>query len=296
MLGCTRSVLRSGFLPGHSIVAVSSPLRATLATATSTTWTPESRRTGVIGIKIGMTGLWDEWGVRHPVTVLKMEDVQVIQARESQHQPGMVHLQVGAVNQLPQRVTKPLQGHFAKAGVPPKKEVHEFLVTADAQLPAGTVLDASHFVPGQYVDVQAPSIGKGFAGGMKRHGFKGLRASHGVSVSHRSLGSTGQCQDPGQMAGRMGGKFATVQNLKVLKVDTGLNLIYVRGAVPGYDRQYIYIKDAIKKRGALAFPTGVQPPFPTYSLSPEGKEAVAPLPRERVARLSITDPFMPKSN
>ncbi|RKP22437.1 translation protein [Syncephalis pseudoplumigaleata] len=133
--------------------------RACLATATGTgtgVWTPESKRTGVIGIKIGMTGLWDEWGVRHPVTVLKMEDVQVVQARPSEHEPGMVQLQTGAVNQLPQRVPKPMLGHFSKAGVSPKKRLHSFQVTEDAQLPVGTVLDASHFVPGQYVDVQAP--------------------------------------------------------------------------------------------------------------------------------------------
>ncbi|KAI9594933.1 translation protein [Syncephalis fuscata] len=294
------STIRASFA-----TATATPTKAATMTATATatpSWKPESRRTGIIGIKIGMTAIWDEWGVRHPVTVLKIEDVQVIQARESIHQPGMVQLQIGSVNQLPQRMTKPLLGHFNNAGVEPKKKVCEFLVTEDARLPVGTTLNASHFVPGQFVDVQAPSIGKGFAGGMKRHGFKGLRASHGVSVSHRSLGSTGQCQDPGRvfkgkkMAGRMGGNYATVQNLKVVKVDTGLNLVYVRGAVPGYDRQYIYIKDAIKKRGAAAFPKGVQPPFPTHQhVMSDGQEAV-PLPRERVARLSIADPFMPKAN
>jgi large subunit ribosomal protein L3 len=265
--------------------------------STSAVWTPESRRTGVIAIKIGMSAIWDEWGVRHPVTILKLDNVQVIQARPSPYYEGMVHLQIGAVNQLPHRVTKPLLGHFQKYGVPPKKHICEFLVTKDAALEPATEIFASHFLPGQYVDVTAPSIGKGFAGAMKRYGFKGLRASHGVSLTHRSLGSTGQRQDPGKvfkgkkMAGRMGGNNVTVHNLKVIKVDSKLNLLYVRGCVPGYDEQYVKVRDAIKMRGLKAFPDQLPPPFPTCT--PEANEA---LPRERVARMSKVDPFMPKGN
>ncbi|RKP10067.1 translation protein [Thamnocephalis sphaerospora] len=292
----------SGFLAGRAPItttAQSQPAAVKEPEATAhAPWTPESRRTGVIALKIGMTALWDEWGVRHPVTVLKLDNVQVIQARPSAEQEGMVKLQLGAVNQLPQRVTKPERGHFAKAGVQPKKYVCEFLVTKDAALPVTTEITAAHFLPGQFVDVTAPTIGKGFAGGMKRHGFKGLRASHGVSLTHRSLGSTGQCQDPGKvfkgkkMAGRMGGKNATMQNLKVMKVDAGLNLLYVRGAVPGHKTQYIRVKDAVKMRGAKPFPAdALPPPFPTYLSETDGA-----LPRERIARMSVADPFMPKAN
>lgn len=172
-------------------------------------------------------------------------------------------------------------GHFRKARVAPKRIVKEFNVTPDAHVPVGTTLSAIHFVPGQFVDVVANGIGKGFAGGMKRWGFHGLAASHGVSISHRSSGSVGQHQDPGRvfpgkkMAGRLGGKRITTQNLAVVRVDTSLDLVFVRGAVPGVDDAHVLITDAKKKMVAVShhnqakglyekvLPTGVDDlPFP----------------------------------
>jgi len=154
--------------------------------------------------------------------------------------------------------TKQMLGHFKKAGVPPKRIVKEFPVTPDAHVPIGTTLSAIHFVPGQFVDVIANSIGKGFQGGMKRWGFHGLAASHGVSVSHRSLGSTGQHQDPGRvfpgkkMSGRMGNKRRTAQNISVVRVDRELDLVFVKGAIPGVDDAHVLVRDAKKKMNCLS--------------------------------------------
>jgi len=203
-----------------------------------------------------MTSLWDDNGVRIPVTVLQLDNCQVtavISKRKKARRDWYHAVQVACSDRPDKTTTKSMQGHFAKAGVPSKYYVREFPVTANALLDVGTTLSAAHFVPGQFVDVCANSIGKGFQGPMKKWGFSGLRASHGVSVSHRSHGSIGQHQDPGRvfpgkkMAGRMGNERRTLQNLFVVRIDTTLDLIYVKGNVPGPDDTYVLVQDAIKK-------------------------------------------------
>ncbi|KAG0222840.1 54S ribosomal protein L9, mitochondrial [Actinomortierella wolfii] len=263
------------------------------AAAAAPKWTPNSVRTGVIARKKGMTAMWDEWGVRIPVTVLQLEQCQVVSVL-TEEKDGYTALQIGSSNKSRKNVSKPLQGHFDAAGVEPKRKLFEFRVTPDAVLPVGTELVASHFVPGQFVDCSAPTMGKGFQGAMKRHGFGGQPASHGTSVTHRSLGSVGQRKDPGKvfkgkkMAGRMGGDQATVQNLKVMKIDNALNLIYVKGAVPGVDDQFIKVKDAVKKRGEAIAPKDCLPlPFPTID-----PELVKAMPRELVAKTGGSDPLV----
>ncbi|KAG0306637.1 54S ribosomal protein L9, mitochondrial [Dissophora globulifera] len=259
------------------------------------TWTHKSVRTGVIARKKGMTAMWDEWGVRIPVTVLQVENCQVVKVL-NEETDGYTALQIGSTDRTEKNVTKPMLGHFQKAGVSPKRRLIEFHVTPDAVLPVGTELLASHFVPGQFVDCAAPTMGKGFQGAMKRHGFGGQPASHGTSVTHRSLGSTGQRKDPGKvfkgkkMAGRMGGEQATVQSLKVMKIDNGLNLIYVKGAVPGVDDQFVKVRDAVKKRGDKIAPADVLPlPFPTVD-----PKLVKAMPRELVAKTGGADPYVMK--
>ncbi|KAL1922201.1 mitochondrial 54S ribosomal protein uL3m [Calcarisporiella thermophila] len=259
-------------------------------------WTTASIRTGVLARKKGMTCMWDEWGQRIPVTVLQLDNVQVTDTRTAEKH-GYTALQIGCSNRKPKNITKPMLGHYAKVQVPPKMKVAEFRVTPDAMLPVGTQISAAHFVAGQYVDVAAPSLGKGFQGVMKRHGFKGQQASHGVSLAHRSLGSTGQRTDPARvfkgkkMPGRMGGnKQVTVQNLKVMKVDTELNLLLVKGAVPGFDDQFVRIQDAIKLRtSGKAFPPESSVPFPTAS-----EELIRSIGREAVAKTGGRDPFAVK--
>ncbi|KAI8870322.1 translation protein [Ramicandelaber brevisporus] len=250
---------------------------STSATSTSTSATStspaakkaESVRTGVIAIKKGMTSMFDEWGVHIPVTILQLQHVQVVQVINPPAPGHSYRLQVGAENCTDGKVTKPLVGHFKAHGVRNKRIVAEFPVTPDALLPPGTPLNANHFIPGQLVDVQAPSTGKGFQGVMKRWGFAGGNASHGASLSHRSAGSTGASTNPSRvwkgkkMAGRMGGENVTVLNLKVMKVDTALRCIWVKGAVPGYDGQYIKVRDAVKHFGKPLFPEDQKLPFPT---------------------------------
>ncbi|CAG8448434.1 2238_t:CDS:2 [Acaulospora morrowiae] len=262
-------------------------------------WTEKSIRIGVIAKKKGMMALWDEWGVRQPCTVLQLENVQVVQIKENAKfvSPDLVSVQVGCTDKK-KNVPRPQLGHFKSAGVPPKWKLMEFHVTPDAVLPVGTEIRAAHFVPGQYVDLQAPTLGKGFAGVMKRWGFKGLPASHGTSLAHRSAGSTGQNQSPGRvfkgkkMAGRMGGKNCTVVNAKVLKIDNVLNLIYVKGPVPGYDDQFVRIRDSVNKKGAACFPSDcIPPPFPTIDPSVEKF-----MPRELVTKTGGTDPFALKES
>ncbi|KAF9166390.1 54S ribosomal protein L9, mitochondrial [Mortierella sp. AD011] len=265
------------------------------AAAQPATQSKNSIRTGVIARKKGMTAMWDEWGTRIPVTVLQLEQCQVVQVlNEETH--GYTALQIGSSDRSEKNVTKPMLGHFEKAGVEPKRKLFEFHVTPDAILPVGTELIASHFVPGQFVDCSAPTMGKGFQGAMKRHGFGGQPASHGTSVTHRSLGSTGQRKDPGKvfkgkkMAGRMGGEQATVQSLKVMKIDNALNLIYVKGCVPGVDNQFVKVRDAVKKHGDKIAPADVLPlPFPTAE-----PELVKAMPRELVAKTGGSDPYVMK--
>ncbi|CAO3636617.1 unnamed protein product [Cunninghamella blakesleeana] len=234
---------------------------------TTQEWKTTSIRTGIIAKKKGMTSTWTEEGVRIPVTVLQLEEVIVTDIRETEKH-GYTALQVGCTPIKEKHVTKPLREHFNKLGISFRRKLSEFRVTPDAILPIGTPLKANHFMVGQYVDITAPSIGKGFAGVMKRWNFKGLPASHGHSLSHRSAGSTGQRKWPSKvfkgkkMAGRLGGESVTVQNLQVVKIDEGLDLVYVKGSVPGYDDQFVHIKDAIKLKGDKLFPS-LPPPFPT---------------------------------
>ncbi|GLB34868.1 putative mitochondrial 50S ribosomal protein L3 [Lyophyllum shimeji] len=223
-------------------------------------WTPDSLRTGVIARKRGMIAMWNDQGARFPVTVLQLENCQVTaNIRTIRRDHTEYHaVQVAASDRPVKTTTRQMLGHFRRAGVPPKRIVKEFPVTPDAHVPVGTTLSAIHFVPGQYVDVIANSIGKGFQGGMKRWGFHGLAASHGVSISHRSSGSAGNSQDPGRvwpgkkMAGRMGNKRVTTQNLAVVRVDSALDLIFVRGNIPGVDNAQVLIRDAKKKMNALS--------------------------------------------
>ncbi|CAG8479778.1 12752_t:CDS:2 [Funneliformis mosseae] len=289
---------KSAFNRNFSSIRDTNPSHESTETLTKEPkWTNNSIRIGAIARKKGMSALWDEWGVRHPVTILQLEQVQVVQIKENQKRirPPLVAVQVGC-SEGKNRFKKPLLGHFENAGVNPKAKLLEFHITPDAVVPVGTEIKAAHFVPGQYVDVTAPSIGKGFAGVMKRWNFKGLPASHGTSLAHRSAGSTGQNQDPGRvfkgkkMAGRLGGQSATVLNLKVLKIDNYLNLIYIKGSVPGFDNQFVRIRDAIKKHGKKCFPSDcIPPPFPTIN-----PEIVKTMPRELMAKTGGVDPFIPK--
>jgi large subunit ribosomal protein L3 len=197
---------------------------------------PSSVRTGLLALKKGMTSIWDEYGTFTPVTVLQLEQVQVL---KSYYNPQSKHYKVQVCAVDAKRSSRVLRNQFLKYRIKPKRYIREFRVSEDSCLPSGLPLKASHFVPGQFIDVRSKSVGKGFQGVMKRHGFKGGRATHGNSLSHRSLGSTGGCQDPGKvwkgkkMPGQMGNKYVTVQSLKVVKVDCKYGLVYVKGAVPG---------------------------------------------------------------
>ncbi len=217
-------------------------------------------RSGVIAKKVGMTRLFMEDGKQVPVTVLQMENVQVV-AQRTVEKDGYTAVQLGAGNAKAKRVSQAMRGHFAKSSVAPKRKVAEFRVDQDNLIEVGAELSAEHFLAGQYVDVAGTSIGKGFAGAMKRHNFGGLRASHGVSISHRSHGSTGQCQDPGRvfkgkkMAGHMGAASVTTQNLEVVRLDSDRGLIMVKGAVPGSKGGWVTIRDAVKKSAPEGLPT-----------------------------------------
>ena len=210
-------------------------------------------RSGVIAKKVGMPRLFMEDGKQIPVTVLQLENLQVVSQRTAD-QHGYTAVQLGCGSVKAKRVSKAMRGHFAAASVEPKRKLAEFRVTEDNLIDVGAELSAEHYVAGQKVDVAGTSIGKGFAGAMKRHNFGGLRASHGVSISHRSHGSTGQCQDPGKvfkgkkMAGHMGAVRVTTQNLEVVKTDADRGLIMVKGAVPGSKGGWVTIKDAVKKK------------------------------------------------
>ena len=209
-------------------------------------------RTGVVAQKVGMTRIFADSGEHVPVTVLRLAGCQVVGHR-TKDKNGYVALQLGAGTRKVKNVTKPERGHFAVSKVEPKRTVVEFRVTDDALIPVGAEITADHFVVGQFVDVTGTSIGKGFAGGMKRWNFGGLRASHGVSISHRSIGSTGGRQDPGKtfknkkMPGHMGVDRITTLNLKVVQTDVERGLILVEGAVPGAKGGWITVRDAVKK-------------------------------------------------
>jgi large subunit ribosomal protein L3 len=210
-------------------------------------------RSGVIAQKVGMTRVFTEDGSHIPVTVLKVDNCQVV-AHKTVEKNGYTALQLGVGTAKVKNITKADRGHFAKAKVEPKRKLAEFRVSEENLIDVGAEITADHFVPGQFIDVTGTSIGKGFAGAMKRWNFGGLRASHGVSISHRSHGSTGQCQDPGKvfkgkkMAGHMGDRQITTQNLEVVRTDAERGLVLVRGAVPGSKGGWVMVRDAIKKQ------------------------------------------------
>ncbi|HEY9038307.1 MAG TPA: 50S ribosomal protein L3 [Roseovarius sp.] len=218
-------------------------------------------RSGVIAKKMGMTRLFMEDGRQVPVTVLQLDKLQVV-AQRTADSHGYSAVQLGAGSAKAKRTSQAMRGHFAAANVEPKRKIAEFRVAPENMIAVGEEITANHYFEGQFVDVCGTSIGKGFAGAMKRHNFKGLEMTHGVSISHRSHGSTGQCQDPGKvfkgkkMAGHMGAARITTQNLQVIKTDADRGLIMVKGAVPGSKGGWVTIKDAVKK------------PFPENAIMP----------------------------
>jgi large subunit ribosomal protein L3 len=218
-------------------------------------------RSGVIAQKVGMTRIFDDGGAHVPVTVLRVENCQVVAQRVSETN-GYCALQLGAGKAKVKNVSRAERGHFAVASVEPKRKVAEFRVSPENLIDVGAEITADHFVEGQFVDASGISIGKGFAGPMKRHNFRGLEATHGVSVSHRAHGSTGQMQDPGRvfkgkkMAGQLGNERVTTQNLKVVKVDRERGLIMIGGSVPGAKGGWVMLRDAVKK----ALPEGAPTP------------------------------------
>ncbi|WP_242098292.1 MULTISPECIES: 50S ribosomal protein L3 [unclassified Sphingomonas] len=224
-------------------------------------------RTGVIAKKMGMTRLFQDDGRHVPVTVLQLDGVQVVSVRE-EDRDGYTAVQLGAGSAKAKNLSKPQRGHFGKAEVEPKAIMAEFRVDADGLLAVGAEISAAHYVAGQLVDIQGRTQGKGFQGGMKRWGFGGLRATHGVSVSHRSLGSTGQRQDPGKvfknkkMAGHMGDKNRTQQNLEIVSTDVERGLLFVKGSVPGSKGGWLIVKDAVKvaRHADAPFPAGLRDP------------------------------------
>ncbi len=209
-------------------------------------------RSGVIAKKVGMTRLFMDDGKQVPVTVLQLDKLQVV-AQRTPERDGYAAVQLGAGAARAKRTSQAMRGHFAAAKVEPKRKIAEFRVDPENLIEVGEEITANHYFEGQFVDVSGTSIGKGFAGAMKRHNFRGLRASHGVSISHRSHGSTGQCQDPGRvfkgkkMAGQMGAVRVTTQNLQVVRTDADRGLIMVKGAVPGSKGGWVTINDAVKK-------------------------------------------------
>lgn len=222
-------------------------------------------RSGLIAQKVGMTRLFKEDGGHVPITVLKVDNCQVVAAR-TKATDGYTAVQLGSGAAKVKNTPKAERGHFAKAKVEPKTKVVEFRVSAECVLEPGAELAASHFIAGQYVDVVGRSIGKGFAGSMKRHNFAGLEASHGVSVSHRSHGSTGNRQDPGRtfpgkkMAGHMGDRRVTAQSLQVVGIDADRGLIMIRGSVPGSQGGWVLVRDSVKRKlpEGLPMPAGLK--------------------------------------
>ncbi|CAM6087683.1 unnamed protein product [Calypogeia fissa] len=248
-----------------------------------------SRRTGVVAIKCGMTAEWDRWGSRIPVTVLWVDDNQVTQVK-TEGKEGHYALQVGAGQKKPKQLSKPELGHFIAQGVPLKRKLVEFRVSEDGLLPVGTSINVRHFVPGQYIDVAGITTGKGFQGGMKRWGFSGMPASHGASLSHRSIGSTGGRQDPGKvfkgkkMPGQMGAKRTTIKNIWVYRIDPARNLMWVKGQIPGHAGNFVELRDAVFNK-----PDPSSLPFPTFFPSP-GEDVSSLEPVE--VNVGDKDPFL----
>jgi large subunit ribosomal protein L3 len=220
-------------------------------------------------MKVGMLPIWDKWGERHAVTVLQLDECEVVQVKREETD-GYTALQLGVGEAKSKRVKISAMGHYKRANVKPKRKLAEFRVTPDSLLPEGTRIRALHFLPGQFVDVCGISKGKGFQGVMKRWNFGGGRATHGNSLAHRIPGSTGCRQDPGRvfknkkMPGRMGGERTTMQNLRVMKIDPLRDLLFVKGTVPGNNGTFVRVVDAVK---GPFYPS--PPPFPTYQLSPD---------------------------
>src|SRR5215472_14919789 len=222
-------------------------------------------RTGLIAQKLGMSRIFTDEGNHVPVTVLRVDNCQVV-AQRTQERDGYTALQLGVGTAKVKNVTKPMRGHFAIAKVEPKAHLAEFRVSEDALVDVGAEITAAHFVAGQYVDVTGTSIGKGYAGGMKRWNFAGLRATHGVSISHRSLGSTGQRQDPGKtfknkkMAGHLGAERVTTLNLEVVATDVERGVLMLKGAVPGSAGGWVLVRDAVKRKAPadLPFPAALR--------------------------------------
>jgi len=237
-------------------------------------------RSGVIAQKVGMTRVFTDAGEHVPVTVLRLANCQVV-AHRTKDQNGYIALQLGSGTRKVKNVSKAERGHFAVAKIEPKRKVAEFRVSEDALIPVGAEITADHFLPGQFVDVTGTSIGKGFAGGMKRWNFHGLRASHGVSISHRSIGSTGGRQDPGRtfknkkMPGHMGVERVTTLNLKVVQTDVERGLILIEGAVPGAKGGWITVRDAVKKAPPKDLPTPGK-----FRLAQDGNAADGAAPKE----------------
>ena len=244
-------------------------------------------RTGLIARKEGMTRIFDADGSHIPVTVLKVEECQVI-AQRTQEKDGYTAVQLGVGKAKVSRTSKANRGHFAKAKVEPKKKLAEFRVANENLLEVGVELSVAHFVAGQFVDVTGTSIGKGFAGSMKRWNFSGHRASHGNSVTHRAHGSTGQRQDPGKvfkgkkMAGHLGVETVTTQNLVVAGVDLEDNLVLIKGSVPGPDNGWVIITDAVKKpeNKDAPKPAGLKQSAKSAKAAPEAKAEEAPAAEE----------------
>ncbi|MBZ0218376.1 MAG: 50S ribosomal protein L3 [Fimbriimonadaceae bacterium] len=246
-------------------------------------------RSGVIVQKVGMTRIFTDAGEHIPVTVLKLDNCQVV-GHSTEEKNGYTAVQLGAGRRKAKNTSRAMRGNFAVAKVEPKRKLAEFRVSQENLISIGAEITADHFVPGQFVDATGTTIGKGFAGAMKRHNFGGLRASHGVSISHRSHGSTGHSQDPGKvfkgkkMAGHMGDVRVTTQNLLVVKTDPERGLIMIRGAIPGSKGGWVHLKDAIKKK----LPEDV--PFPgAFRLANDDKKPAKAAAEEAVTEEAVTE-------
>ncbi len=254
----------------------------------SSQWTPKTARIGAVAFKRGMMSYWDKWGCRHPVTVLELQHTQVLSSNSDSglDKLNLVNVEVG-VGSKPLKNCKNLK-YYSRLKIFPKQAIRTFRVPRQSVLPTGTPILAAHFVPGQCVDVQGTSIGKGFQGVMKRHNFSGMPASHGVSLTHRSGGSIKSLptvvRKGTKMAGHMGNEKVTVKGLKVLKIDTKYNCLFVKGAVPGCDGSVIRIKDA---QFDNFFNLSNPPPFPTFVKDPSN-----PLPQEICAPDTKEDPLI----